>query len=65
MIVTFNARRAGKTIAAEKLLRDFTRANPTAMIARHAGAAGWIIEKPVTAADLVPELTAPAPGAAP
>lgn len=48
-------RKCGKTMLMQRALREFTRLNPGAVIAE-VGPGGVRIEKPVTAADLVPEL---------
>lgn len=53
--IILGGQRAGKAALMEEARRDFIRRNPqavTGVLTR----AGWIIEKPASAADLVPEL---------
>lgn len=56
--MVLGGRQGGKTVLLEQARRDFIRRNPqavTAVLTR----AGWIVEKPISAADLVPELEQP------
>lgn len=51
-----SGRKSGKTMLMQRAMREYTRQNPNAVIVE-LGPGGVVrVEKPVTAADLVPEL---------
>lgn len=57
--VIIGGRLAGKTTAAARFRYEWTRANPTGVVVELGPNGHRRVEKPITAADLVPELPAP------